>query len=314
MCENKVIKKLFESVIPERLEEVMILANEDYTQFRLSNDKTGFNLEGGPFGLVKFTNRSMEQLWLFGHAGWLSLYCYPPSLWGLNLEELQKTSGQKEANEKFAQLINNIRNLADVADDETFSWPSGCPKPEEGRPPDKEQSLVYDLTCMAAAYLFLHELKHVIFQKENNAPVNPLEEEYACDSFAHNMMMSKIKVFSTQSGNPEDKLKTKRAMGIALASAFLLFATSKENINGTDKHPPIQKRWLNTANAVDLPANDDFWLYFSSIILAMFQYLKIPFLPKKFSDFKELCHMLIESLDQYEPDGSQMGNESDQFR
>lgn len=304
MNEISAISKLFEGVIPERLSEVVALVDKYSAQFRLVDDKEGFNLNAGAYGVVQYTLRSMQQLWLFGYAGMLSLHSYSSYLLiiqslnlELNLEELAKIPGQEDANLEFSRLVTSVKNLAESFGASDFLWPEGIPVPEQGRSLDAERAAVFDLTCIATAYVFLHELRHVIFSFEGDAPENPVDEEYACDSFANEFMTSKIKQYSDQSGYPEDKVKMKRAMGIALSSAFLLFATSKKHLGGSSSHPPIHGRWMATANAVDLPENDYFWLYFASIALAMCQHLQISIPPKKFINFRELCHLLINDLE-----------------
>lgn len=304
MSQNEVIKKLFEGVIPERSAEVMALVEKYDAQFRLISDKEGFNVDAGAFGAVQYTERSMQQLWLFGYAGMLSLHSYSSflvigQLLGLkfDIEEIKKIPGQQEADEEFSRLVTKVKELSGVFGTDDFSWPEGVPEPEQGRPLDAERAAVFDLTCMATAYVFLHELRHVMFSAEGDAPENSLDEEYACDSFANEIMTAQIKKYSEQSGYPEDKVIMKRAMGIALASSFLLFATARKNLGGSSTHPPVHGRWFRTVNTIDLPENDYYWLYFSSIAIAMFKHIGVPVPPKTIKSFKELSYELINDLE-----------------
>jgi hypothetical protein len=120
------------------------------------------------------------------------------------------------------QSIEELRTSLGEAD---FVWPETIPDPQDGRPEEPERALVFDLTCVAATYISLHELKHVVFQSEGNASTDPWEEECACDAFAQEMILGKIKIYSEQSGFPDANLKEKRAMGIAFALIFILFIT-----------------------------------------------------------------------------------------
>jgi hypothetical protein len=304
MNANDAIQKLFEGVIPERLEEIMSLVNQYSTQFRLVGDREGFNIDGGAFGTVQYTYRSMQQLWLFGYAGLLSLHCYgtfialiQSSVLPLDMEKLKQIPDQAFSDEKFTNLLNKIKELNNAGGEGDFTWPEEIPKPEHGKPADEERAVVFDLSCMAAAYIFLHEFRHVQFAADRNAPKSPIEEELACDDFAKEMMTSKIKQYSEQSGYQEDKVTMKRAISIAIASSFLLFATAKDKINGSKTHPPVYDRWLNTVRDLELPENDYFWLYFSSLALAMLQYFKINVPTKKVVSFKTLCLDLIADLE-----------------
>ncbi len=53
------IQKLFEGVIPERLEEVMGLIEKHSAQFRLIGDRDGFNIDGG---LIEVKPKPLEAM------------------------------------------------------------------------------------------------------------------------------------------------------------------------------------------------------------------------------------------------------------
>ena len=225
MIANDAIPKLFEGVIPERLEEVMTLIDEYSAQFRLVGDREGFNIDGGAFGTVQYTYRSMQQLWLFGYTGLLSLHCYATLIaliqssgLKLDMQKVKKIPDQAFSDNNFIKLLHKISELNKASSEGDFTWPEEIPKPEQGRPADEERAAVFDLLCMAAAYIFLHELRHVMFSANGNAPESPIEEELVCDDFAKDMMTSKIKQYSEQSGYPEDKVAMKRNISISLAS------------------------------------------------------------------------------------------------
>jgi hypothetical protein len=273
-------------------------------QFRLIGDREGFNIIAGPFGTVQYTHRSMQQLWLFGYAGLLSLHCYATLIAfikssgvELDIEKVKRLTGQKEAEEEFAKLLSKIREINNALGEADVTWPSDIPKPEQGRQADDELSAVFDLSCMAAAYVFLHELRHVMFLADSNEPEKRMEEEFACDAFAKDMMISQIRLYSEQSGYPEDKVTMKRAMGIILASSFMFFATGRRNWTGSSTHPPVHYRWLCTVSDLDLPENDYFWLYFSSLSIALLQYFRISVSPRKVESFKALFFHLTEDLE-----------------
>lgn len=224
MSENIDIQKLFEGVIPERLEEVLGLIQSNSAQFRRVGDRPGFNLNAGAYGAIQFTQRSLEQLWLFGFSGLFALHCYSGIInlaksHGLrfDLDEIETIPGQTAEQERFSKLIEIISHLNNVESEHDFTWPSDIPNPEIGKPQGIEQGAVFDLVLMATAYVFLHELKHVIFEVEGNAPGNLLEEEMKCDAFASEIMLAQIGKYSILSGYPEDKIRMKRAMGMGVS-------------------------------------------------------------------------------------------------
>ena len=49
-----------------------------------------------------------------------------------------------------------------------------------------------DLIKIATAYVFLHEIRHVIFQADGDRPPDPRDEELECDIFARNFLMERI--------------------------------------------------------------------------------------------------------------------------
>ncbi|WP_140919317.1 phage exclusion protein Lit family protein [Limnobaculum xujianqingii] len=304
MNENQALEKLFEGVVPERLSEVLCLVEEHSAQFRRVGDRSGFNLDAGAYGAIQFTQRSLEQMWLFGFASLYSLHCYSAVIelaWRHSLkfdfEEIIALPDLKGKYECFSRIIKSIEQLNNVESENDFVWPAIIPKPEEGKPKDTEQAAMFDLILMASAYIFLHELKHVIFQAVGNAPQDPHEEEMACDSFASHMMLSKIDDYSIMSGFPSDKVRMKRSVGIALGNVFLAVVTPKHNLGGTITHPPIHKRWLVTLGGIDLEENDDYWLYFASLAIALIKYKEIDFPAQTVTSYKQLAISVINVLE-----------------
>ena len=302
--ENYEIQKLFEGVVPERLDEVLDLIKAHSAQFRRIGDKPGFNLDAGAFGAIQFTQRSLEQLWLFGFSGIFALHCYSgiavlAKCYGLNfnLDEIDSLPDQKEADDQFSKLIDTVEHLKNAESEYDFTWPHGIPKPEDGKPRNIEQAAIFDLVLMATAYVFLHELKHVIFEAEGNAPEDPTEEEMQCDAFASDMMLGQIKKYSESSGYPENKVRMKRSIGIALGSTFLAVATPTVNLSGTKSHPPVHKRWSATLGSIQLEENDFYWLYFASLAIALLKHKQIDFPSQTLISFRQLAMSAIEALE-----------------
>ncbi|KHS90278.1 phage exclusion protein Lit [Pectobacterium parvum] len=299
-----IVRKLLDGVVPERASEIESIANDYDTQFRLIGDREGFNLDAGGFSAIQYTSRSTRQMWLFGYAGKQALHCYSSLILllkstgdRLDIDEINKIPDQAAEDEAFKSILDAVNDLSTAYHEDDFEWPVAIPEPEKGRPSDIESAVVYDLTCMATAYVFLHELKHVIFSAERNAPEDLKEEEYQCDQFAKDMMISKIDQYAASSGYPPEQVRTKRMMGIALASTFILFATGRNRLAGSATHPPIHGRWSATVRDVDLPEDNWFWLYFSSLALALLKYHSITIQPKIVKDYKSLCFDLIADLE-----------------
>jgi hypothetical protein len=69
------------------------------------------------------------------------------------------------------------------------------------------------------------------------------------------MFFDNLDKYSKESGYPLEKLRTKRAMSIGLASFFLLVITPKQNWEGTRSHPSIKHRIEKFARSLLLPEN-----------------------------------------------------------
>ncbi|MCH5009128.1 phage exclusion protein [Pectobacterium aquaticum] len=304
MSQNNELEKLFEGVTPERSKEVLELIVKHSAQFRRVSDRAGFNLDAGAYGAVQFTQRSLKQIWLFGFAGLYSLHCYTGLIvlaksmnLKLNIDDINSLPEQQVENDRFSDVINSIEKLNNVGSENDFLWPIEIPNPEDGKPEGVEQGAVYDLILMATAYIFLHELKHVIFVSEGDFPQSLHEEEMACDKFASDMMLSKIKEYSDESGYQEDLVYMKRSAGIALGSAFLAVATPNHNLGGTSSHPPVSKRWSAIIGNMKLDEQDYFWLYFSSLAIALMKHKNIAFPPQYVVSYKQLAISSIEAFE-----------------
>lgn len=118
MSENDELKKLFEGVIPERLDEVLSLIESHSAQFRRVDDKSDFNLDAGAFGAIQFAQRFLGQLWLFDFAGLYALHSFSGVIFfvksrGLKFDiaEIDGLPEQKEENNRFSKIIKTIHRL-----------------------------------------------------------------------------------------------------------------------------------------------------------------------------------------------------------
>lgn len=171
------------------------------------------------------------------------------------------------------------------------------PHPENKKPADMEGAATFDLICMAGAYVFLHEMKHIAFHMDNNAPSNPHEEELECDLFAKSMMLDKLDAYSTQSGYDLKRLNSKRAMSISLALFFMLVITPLESWSGTESHPSIATRVESMVDGLAIHNDDIFWLYMASLFLSHLRYSNKKPLVVEFKTLRELAMALISKIE-----------------
>jgi hypothetical protein len=165
--------------------------------FSLYDDKPGFSMET-IFGSVLSTNRTMQAIWILGYAAWKASYCFAVPLVllqaankSLNAEALEFPD-QSEAENSYANLINSVKELVDIDRLNEFRWPDSVPKPYYGKPKDIEGGAIFDLTCMATAYIFLHEIKHIGFRQKGKNDLDSEYEELLCDEFAREMFFDNL--------------------------------------------------------------------------------------------------------------------------
>jgi hypothetical protein len=304
ISEREAIEKLFEGVVPERLTEVLALHDHYSPHYSLIGDSPGFRLAAGPFGAIQFTQRSLEQLWLFSHAGLQSLRCYSGVIIDAYLrqlpfscKEIEKIPGQVEHSSRFCELIAHIESLRAVHSEHDFIWPQEIPRPDAGRPGHIEHAAFYELALIATAYAFLHELRHVMYWVDRDAPEDPIEEEHECDSYARSLILANAKEYAIDAGYPVDKVLTKRSMGLALASGFLFAVTPTNNLPGSSSHPAVSARWRRALQSVDLPDDDCHWLFFSSLALALISSRGIEIEEQTIKSFKSLAFKAVESIE-----------------
>jgi hypothetical protein len=211
-------------------------------------------------------------------------------------EWLNSTEGQSDADRDFDLLAKKVVELAKVENVEDFLWPDSVPRPEQGRPPEVEGAVVFDLICFASAYVFLHEVRHVILLGNGSQALDAVSEEFECDRFAREMLFGSLEKFAEDTGFPLSKLKSKRAMGVALASFVLLVITPLELWGGSRTHPPIAERVMKLADELDLAPEDNFWNYLSCLILTQLRFQGRMPSGMRFHSTKDLCLQLLTLL------------------
>jgi len=298
------IKLLLGGVIPERESEMREYLSKYTPYFTRCDDRPGFVIEAGAFGILKFTQRTMHQMWLLGFASNQALHSFSALIATLRIyggkldsSEFIDIPDQSNHERKYQELIESVYKLAEVTNPETFSWPSAVPRPENRKPTDTEGAATFDLICMSGAYVFLHEMKHIAFSVENNAPYDRHQEELECDRFAEEMMLDELESYSKQSGYDLGGLKSKRAMSITLALFYMMVITPVESWSRTESHPSIKTRISSMVERLSIPDDDLLWIYMSSLFLSHLRYLNIPPLVVEFNVLKDLALGLVSIIE-----------------
>ncbi len=295
------ISRMIFATIPERKEELIAMYEKYNPFYREQPDMPGFMMEGGPFGAIFFTHRTLMQIWMLGFTSWKAMMSYSGLLFlfrfsqlPFDIEKVNRIPGQNKYDKEFDEAISKVRELAQIEKMDDFVWPDFVPFPPDGKPKDTEEAAVFDLIIMASAYILLHEMKHVQFVQDGDDPQNDHKEEILCDEFARSMMLDNIEEYSKSSGYDLNALINKRTMSIALASFLMLVVTRKEDWKGTRSHPPMSVRVRALIDSVSLANNDFAWNYLASLLLSQLRLEKK--LPKEiaFGNPKSFCLRLLD--------------------
>ncbi|EJG1192097.1 phage exclusion protein Lit family protein [Vibrio parahaemolyticus] len=303
IVENE-LKELLYASMPEKKQCIDQIISSSGAQVLISADQAGFVLEAGSYGLIRFTSRAMKVLWTFGYAFEFAMSDYAGAITyfkgsgqNFKFKELLNSAQGVPYNCHYNELITSINSLKQLPSEDDYSWPNIIPKSSATRPIGDESG-AFDLICLATAYVFLHELKHVQFSSQNNAPDSVLEEEFKCDEFAVNMLTDQISSYVAISHENAAEVKSKRSIGIALATAFLFVLTPESSWDGSDSHPAVTKRLDDVSVQLNLSCDDNYWLYLASFFIAhcYFKNIEIPEVP--FSSYKELSQSVLGFLQQ----------------
>lgn len=228
-------------------------------------------------GRVEFNSKTMGWIWLLGFAAWQAFNVHGPhllvrSLTGQPVDATMRSADQdyENAAAAFETVLYVTRDLAEVNSlDEQGGWPDGIPPRQADKTGfDVEQQAAFDLTIIATAYLLLHEMKHVMFNRDGMRP-SPPDEEIDCDTFARNFILDEVETYATKVGEDAAKVMAKRAMGLALGAFVVYELTAPTQRAGGPAYPPVADRL--DALIAKLPTSDDspFWDFAASLLIAI---------------------------------------------
>lgn len=272
---SRAVETLLNAAAPEQAEELTRLWGQHEDRVHLT-DKPSFDI-GAWFGVVQATELTLEQVWLLGFASWRAIQAYSGVIWLLdychapfNRDQVSATHGQVEADRDFDTLLQMVRELRDPQRFQGREWPSGIPRPTTTNQfADPQHRAAYELACISGAFIFLHELQHVLFERDGNAPATVVEEEAACDLFARNFLMQSTERYASESQQDAAMVKSKRALGIMVAKMLMLEISPLEQWSSGSDHPAVGERVRAFLADVPTDVTGHFWLAASSLLAAM---------------------------------------------
>jgi hypothetical protein len=294
---RRAVERLLAEAVSERSADVSDLVNSYRLIFHVAPDTDGFLLQGGPVPLVRFTERSLEQAWVLGHAAWLALDAYGALIviigdGRIRRGEFDGVKRHAEAQRAFNIAVDAAEEIGRAKPEAVIKWPTGIPTRDPGvnRTGDEEDTV--ELVNLATAYAFLHAAKHVAFAVDGDAPDDPIIEEFECDRFARNFLLDRVQERASCSGADIALLISNRTIGIALGLFFNVMLASRDGRLVGDTHPGLSECLANALRN----APDRMVIFFSSVLLAWLR--RTGSMPDEivYSDGRDLLRQLIATL------------------
>ncbi len=297
------VDTLFFGVVPERIEELKKLWGQQAERFRLL-DVQRFLLQQ-VYGTVQVSEVALRQVWLAGYAAWRAIQAYnvPLALAAvysapLDIAAWHAVPSQAEKDDKFDAIFDKLVELGSIGSLDGFDWPQNVPYPQSGVAiTDPEMKGTFDLVCMAGAYVFAHEVRHSLFEREGNGPSDMIDEERACDRWALSLMLDQASSFAIDKGWAPSDVRAKRILGIIIANLTIVALTPRLSWDASTDHPPVRERLRVVLDAATDPVPDWFWITVTSMLLAFARRLgvSIPARPLP-SSFQLLSYYVCDLL------------------
>jgi hypothetical protein len=122
-----------------------------------------------------------------------------------------------------------------------------------------DQRAVRDLSLMALAYAFLHEIRHVMFRHPDEPKLADAAEELACDTFARDFLLGQVGSYVKSTGEPAESV---------LGAVAVYELTAPNARFGTSNYPPFADRFQTLIAGAAVPSDSYFWVFAASLLLA----------------------------------------------
>ena len=214
-----------------------------------------------------------RQIWLTGYAAEQALNAYLAALTlaAAGDEEFDAGGwrldpGQARDDTAFDALFDKVVELGKALGVDDIAWPQGIPKPAPGlRITDRQRKATFDLVCIAGAWMFAHEVRHQIYECQENAPDIRLAEEVECDRWALRLLLDDAGTCAEENHWNPELVRAKRLWGILIAMLTILSVTPRPNW-GEGTHPAIADRLTMVLDAACDPLPNWFWAVVASIL------------------------------------------------
>jgi hypothetical protein len=228
--------------IPERTTDMESMWRDLEPKFQLTPDILNGDriiLDAGAYRYVRFNHRVMRAFWIAGCAAWegYRAVAEAPSLGSVKLD-------------RFKELVSAFETTISNDGPELETLPSGVAEPGQyaDKAYDVQGCAAAELATIAVAWAFLHELRHIRYQREGTAADAQTseasakhDEEFSCDRCATTFILRKVDDYAAATGEPADSVRRKRQLGIYFG-LFAITLLAKDKWDATETHPSVEER------------------------------------------------------------------------
>ena len=195
-------------------------------------------MEAGNYIHVHFNQRALRTFWLGCYVIW---DCYAELAHAID-------EGRSFDATEPATKLRYLRELLESEDSLTTSWPSTVPEPRNFQRDQATPEVLApgELAMAAVAWALLHEFRHLQAQQDcwsstHGTREDKHAEEFECDQYAAEFLMSSLASYCTTSGESEESVRLKRLLGI-LFGVLVLGLITPDLTQTTDTHPSVCDR------------------------------------------------------------------------
>lgn len=298
---QRAILNLLLGAAPERSNEILSIWDQCAPKVKVVPDQKGITISSNG-NRIKFDLKSIDVLWLIGFSSWKVFECYTPpvivaaSTWQNLSKVMTEDEGLAEIEMVSKQRRSSFQHLIQSSCIDASPWPDDIPKPLSDRNllSSEQEKAAFDLTLSAIAFIFFHELRHVMFAHHDNQPKDRREEELLCDIWGRQMMIPNIERFAKSTGHSYESVLRRRGMALALAAYILHEITPFIDRAGTNDYYSVVIRIQAVADEINLPPDDPFWLQLTSLLVGIFRQEHIDFDPEPQSPMELTKYFLLK--------------------
>lgn len=280
---KSIVTFLMNGAVPERKPEIASLWEQYPTDVVLVPEAARVTLNADK-DRIAFDVKTMDVFWLIGFAGWKAIECYAPLVvvsagTGQRIADLIAVDpGLEDVERSYKERRAALQAFIEAGDVNVAPWPPDLPRQSANRDAleDPQYKVAFDLTCLATAFSFFHEFRHVMLARDNARHRDLREEEMACDVWAREFMTVKLAQYALDKGHDYHEVLRKRSMGLALAALILHEITPFWDHGGNRCYFSVADRLRAILDNTALPHNDHFWVFAASLLIGSFRQRHLP--------------------------------------